>query len=106
MFRRRAARRRTDSTAPSAAARSTTTVSADDVIEAARRLVASGTPRAEAAAQLAATANRDALDEAHVRWLRRMHRLPYDDPEATPVLRVILTALEHHPRVPDIVSAR
>ena len=72
---------------------------AAELIEHAHDLIAAGVPRNEAAAKLAALApDRRSLERAHVSWVRRMHRLPTDDYDATNVLRVLAAALAMLPR--------
>ena len=71
-----------------------------ELVEHAHDLVAAGVPRQEAATKLAALApDRQSLQGAHVSWVRRMHRLPTDDYDATNVLRLLEAALAVAPHV-------
>jgi hypothetical protein len=81
----------------------TQTRASAELVEHAHDLVAAGVPRQEAATKLAALApDRQSLQGAHVSWVRRMHRLPTDDYDATNVLRLLEAALSQLPRTSAI----
>lgn len=67
---------------------------ANDLVALAVHLAEAGTARAGAVDELvAATRDRRVLQAAHLRLVRRMHRLPSDDFTATEALAIILGAL-------------